>query len=94
MADYIKFIHEEVMKKIEENNLMYKAAADQHRRRVEFEEKDVVWAVLTKDRFPTGAYNKLKDHKVGPCKILKKINDNAYQLQLPSHVRTSDVINV
>ncbi|KAL6134775.1 hypothetical protein ACLB2K_067003 [Fragaria x ananassa] len=93
MADYIKVIHEKVMNNIEENNLMYKAVANQHRRRVEFEEKDVVWAVLANNRFPTGAYNKLKDHKVGLCKILKKINDIAYQLQL-SHVKTANVFNV
>jgi len=53
-----------------------------------------VYAVLTKDPFPIGAYNKLKAWKIGPAEILKKINDNAYQLNLPDDVYTSDVFNV
>ena len=31
---------------------------------------------------------------MGPFKIIKKANDNAYQLKLPSHLRISDVFNV
>jgi hypothetical protein len=33
-------------------------------------------------------------HKIGPVEIVKKINANAYQLKLPSHIKTSDVFNV
>ena len=54
----------------------------------------MVYAVLTKDRFPVGTYNKLKAWKIGPVEILKKINENAYQLKLPDDVHTSDVFNV
>ncbi|KAL4180549.1 hypothetical protein AMTRI_Chr13g92620 [Amborella trichopoda] len=32
--------------------------------------------------------------KVGLFENLKKINDNAYKLKLPSHIHTSDVFNV
>ena len=32
--------------------------------------------------------------KIGPVEIVKKINANAYQLKLPSHIKTSDVFNV
>ncbi|KAL4192938.1 hypothetical protein AMTRI_Chr06g196800 [Amborella trichopoda] len=32
--------------------------------------------------------------KVGPLKILRKINDNAYKVKLTSHIRTSDDFNV
>jgi hypothetical protein len=35
-------------------------------------------AVLTKDRFPIGQYNKLAARKIGSVKIVKKINPNAY----------------
>ncbi|GKA50436.1 hypothetical protein Tco_0743509 [Tanacetum coccineum] len=48
----------------------------------------------SKDRLPAGVNVKLHDRKVGPFQILKKINDNAYRLQLPSHLNTSDVFNV
>ncbi|KAE8676344.1 putative CCCH-type zinc finger family protein [Hibiscus syriacus] len=36
----------------------------------------------------------LKDRKIGPCEVVQKINDNAYRLRLPSHLKTSDVFNV
>ena len=55
---------------------------------------DFVWAVLTKDRFPVGEYNKLSAKKIGPVEVVEKINPNAYRLKLPSHVRTADVFNV
>nr|GEY56113.1 putative reverse transcriptase domain-containing protein [Tanacetum cinerariifolium] len=55
---------------------------------------DFVWAVLTKDRFSVGEYNKLSAKKIGPLEIVEKINPNAYRLKLPSHIRCSDVFNV
>ena len=53
-----------------------------------------MWAVLTKDRFPAGEYNKLSAKKIGLLEVLEKINPNAYRLKLPSHLRTADVFNV
>jgi hypothetical protein len=67
---------------------------DKKRRPLEFEEGDFVWAILTKDRFPSGEYNKLAARKIGPVEIVKKINANAYQLKLPSHIKTADVFNI
>lgn len=93
-ARHIRNTHEQVKTQIEANNAKYKAVADIHRRKVVFQEGDFVWAVLTKDRMPARVNVKLHDRKVGPCRILKKINDNAYKLQLPSHLNTSDVFNV
>ena len=55
---------------------------------------DYVWAVLTKDRFSVGEYNKLSARKIGPLEIIEKINPNIYRLKLPSHIRTADVFNV
>lgn len=43
---------------------------------------------------PAHAYNKLKVKKIGPLKVLERINDNTYRLQLPANVNTSDVFNV
>lgn len=94
MAEHLRGIHEQVKLAIHENNTKYKARVDSHRRQVLFDVGDFVWAVLTRDRFPVGEYNKLKDRKIEPCEVLQKINDNAYRLRLPSHLRTSDVFNV
>jgi hypothetical protein len=82
------------IKNLQESIAKYKATADKKRRPLEFEEGDFVWAILTKDHFPSGEYNKLAAHKIGPVEIVKKINANAYQLKLPSHIKTADVFNI
>lgn len=72
----------------------YKTSADRHRRDLQFKVGDFVWAVLTRDRFPPGDYNKLKSRKVGPLEILEKTNGNAYRVQLPPEARYSNVFNI
>ncbi len=59
-----------------------------------FDERDFVWVILTKDHYPTDEYNKLSERKISPCKALKRINDDAYQVKLLSHLKTPDVFNV
>jgi hypothetical protein len=91
---HIKEGHKLTIKNLQESIAKYKATADKKRRPLEFEEGDFVWAILTKDRFPSGEYNKLAARKIGPVEIVKKINANAYQLKLPSHIETADVFNI
>ena len=64
------------------------------RQALEFQVGDIVWAVLTKNRFSIGKYNKLSARKIGPLEIIEKINPNAYRLKLLIHIRTADVFNV
>ncbi|GJR15643.1 putative reverse transcriptase domain-containing protein, partial [Tanacetum coccineum] len=94
VQDFVAGLHD-VHKVVHENlvraNSKYKQDADHKRRHVDFEKGDFVWAVLTKDRFPVGEYNKLS---AGPLEIVEKINSNAYRLKLPSHIRCYDVFNV
>ncbi|GKE20230.1 hypothetical protein Tco_1431742, partial [Tanacetum coccineum] len=97
VQDFVAGLHD-VHKAVHENlvrsNSKYKQVADHKRRHVDFEVGDFVWAVLTKDRFSVGEYNKLYAKKIGPLEIVEKINSNAYRLKLPSHIRCSDVFNV
>jgi hypothetical protein len=93
-VDGLTECHRIVQERLEKSNERYKQMADKKRRGVVFKEGDFVYAVLTKDRFPVGTYNKLKARKIGPVEILKRINDNAYRLKLPENVHTSDVFNI
>ena len=96
-ADFVhslQEVHQTVHANLEKAAEKYKDFADRKRRHVEFDVGDYVWAVLTKDRFSAGEYNKLSARKIGPLEIIEKINPNAYRLKLPSHIRTADAFNV
>ncbi|GJW85559.1 retrotransposon protein, putative, ty1-copia subclass [Tanacetum coccineum] len=91
---FIKKLHEEVHKKIVSQNEKYKARADKHRKHVQFNEGDMVWIHLRKGRFPPGKYAKLKPRADGPFKVLKRIGDNAYKIELPESYEVYDIFNV
>jgi hypothetical protein len=54
----------------------------------------MVWLHLRKDRFPTLRHSKLMPHAAGPFKVLTKINDNAYILDLHVEFGISTSFNV
>ncbi|GKF44473.1 hypothetical protein Tco_0131025 [Tanacetum coccineum] len=41
-----------------------------------------------------GHFGKLKPRGAGPFRVLKKINDNAYKIELPGHYNVSATFNV
>lgn len=95
--DMVKFIQEKyeaVRKQLVESNKKYKDSDDKYRRDVEFQECDLVWINLSKDRFPRGKYGKLHDRGSGPYKILKRAGKNAYILELPKDIGVSSTFNV
>jgi hypothetical protein len=44
--------------------------------------------------FPRGTYNNLKMKKIRPCKILRKFDANAYEIELPDDVGISPIFNI
>jgi hypothetical protein len=59
-----------------------------------FESGDLVWVHLRKDRFPEQCKSKLQPRADGPFKVLRKTNDNAYEIDLPHAYGVSTSFNV
>ena len=82
-AELILKMHELTKENIERMNAKYKLAGDKGRKHVVFAPGDLVCLHLRKERFPNLRKSKLMPRADGPFKVLEKINDNAYKLELP-----------
>jgi translation initiation factor IF-1 len=82
-SGFILKMHKTTKLNIEKMNEKYFIAASKGRKEVKLEPGDLVLLHLRKERFPELRKSKLMSHAAGPFKILAKINDNAYKLELP-----------
>ena len=90
----MKKLHAQVRAIIEKVNDQYKARANKHKTSNVFKEGDLVWLHLRKERFPNQPKKRLMPRCDGPFKILKKIGDNAYQIELPSKYGVHATFNI
>nr|GEX95578.1 hypothetical protein [Tanacetum cinerariifolium] len=93
LAMEIQTIHQQVHDKITKNNELLKYRRDKGRKHVLFKPGDLVWLHMRKERFPTKRRSKLSPRSDGPFKVLEKVNDNVYKIDLPGIVSTSYLLS-
>jgi len=90
----VKKLHEKVKIQIQQQSEKYVRQNNKGKREIIFEEGDWVWLHLRKDKFPIHRKSKLNSRGDGPFQILKKINNNTYQLDLPDEYDIHTTFNM
>jgi len=93
-AEFVKKMHEKVKEQIQQQTEKYVKYNNKGKREIIFEEGDLVWLHLRKDRFSTKRKSKLSSRGDGPFQVLKRVNNNAYKLDLPAEYGVHDIFNV
>jgi hypothetical protein len=93
-ADFILKIHESTKHNIEKMNEKYRIVDSKGRKEVQLALGDLVWLHLRKDRFSELKKSKLMPRADCPFKIIEKINDNAYKVELPPEFVISLTFNI
>jgi len=91
---FIKDLHKHIKLQNEKKVGKYTEFANQRRKALIFEPDDWVWLHLRKDRFPTLRKSKLMPHDDDPFQVIKRINDNAYELDMPDTYLGSNSFNI
>jgi translation initiation factor IF-1 len=92
MAELMKKLHKEVRLHIEEKTTKCAKQANKGQKMVRFEPGDLVWIHISKGRFPSKCKSKLMPR--AEFRIIEKVNDNAYKVDLPGDYNVSATFNV
>ena len=72
----------------------YKEYTNKRREELQFQVGDLVMVDMKMEWIPKEKFTKLVKIKVGPCKILRKCGNNAYEVDLPLRIGISPIFNV
>jgi len=89
-VEFVKKMYEKVKTQIQQQTEKYVKYNNKGKREIIFEEGDLIWLHLRKDRFTTKRKSKLSPHGDGPFQVLKRVNNNAYKLDLHAEYGVHD----
>ena len=93
LAKQFQEVQTDVKNKLEKSNAKYQMETNMHRRFKLFDVGDELMVFISKSRMQ-GGHCKLQQRKYGSYQIVKKINNNAYVVDLPTWMRISKTFNV
>jgi hypothetical protein len=93
-ADLVKKIHEQARTNIEKMTKTYEKQVNKGRKKIVLEPGQLVWIHLRKKWFLKLRRSKLQPRADGPFKVLRRVNDNAYEIDLPSKFGVSTTFKV
>jgi hypothetical protein len=93
-AELMLKMHETTKENIERMNAKYKISGDKGIKQLDFEPGDLDLLHLRKERFPDLRKSKLMPRADGKFKVLEKINENAYKLDLPADFEVCPTFNI
>src|SRR3954468_23496147 len=94
-AEFMKKLHQQTRATIEQQVTRQAEKMNMNKKERVFQEGDLVWIHFSKDRFPHERNSKLKPRGDGPFQVLKRINNNAYVVDIPtSKYLVSNTFNV
>ncbi|PIK33963.1 hypothetical protein BSL78_29216 [Apostichopus japonicus] len=93
-AEFIRRLHQKVAENLEKRTGQYVTHANKGRKEVIFQPGDWVWLHLRQERFPNLRSSKLAPRGDGPFRVLERINNNAYRIELTGEFNVSNTFNV
>jgi len=60
----------------------------------EFAIRNEMMVRVRPERFPPGTLKKLHARRIGPCRVLKRFDSNAYELDIPCELGINKVFNI
>jgi len=93
-ASFIKDLHNHIKLQIEKKVGKYAENANKRIKALIFECGDWIWLHLRKDQFPTQRKSKLMPRGDGHFQVIKRINDNAYEFDMPDIFLGSHTFNI
>ena len=93
-AQHVSELHKYIHDRITRQNAAYKQSADSHHRHQSFEVGDQGMVQLRPERYSPSTATKLHVRSTGPFRVLSRVGENAYVVDIPPSWGISSTFNV